>query len=64
MRATKLKLFKAVDGQALREAAEFADREACIAARAESMARRIGQGGPEGLAELGRKRLDCEVVLR
>lgn len=43
---------------------EFAEREASVAARAEEMARRLGQSGSEELAALAGKTLDCGVILR
>lgn len=55
---------QAADGRILIENAEFAEREASVAARAERMARRTGLGGPDVLAECERKTRDCEVVLR
>ncbi|CAB1096739.1 unnamed protein product [Ectocarpus sp. CCAP 1310/34] len=51
-------------GRALKDDVEFAEREASVAARAEEMARRLGQSGSEELAALAGKTLDCGVILR
>ncbi|CAM9314712.1 unnamed protein product, partial [Ectocarpus fasciculatus] len=51
-------------GRALTEDVEFAEREASVAARAEEMARRLGQSGSEELTALAGKTLDCGVILR
>ena len=43
---------------------EFAEREASVAARAETVALRLGQCSPDDLTELARKKKDWEVALR
>lgn len=52
------------EGKALRDSAEFAEREASVAAREEEMAIRLGQSGPEELEDLAGKTRDCRVIVR
>ncbi|CBJ33086.1 expressed unknown protein [Ectocarpus siliculosus] len=61
--ATQAKAEEAA-GRALTDDVEFAEREASVAARAEEMARRLGQSGSEEIAALAGKTLDCGVILR
>ncbi|CAM9094247.1 unnamed protein product [Laminaria digitata] len=52
------------EGRKLRHGMEFAEREAAVAARAEEMALRLGNCGPEELATLATKRIEWEVISR
>ncbi|CAM9831136.1 unnamed protein product [Scytosiphon promiscuus] len=51
-------------GKVLRDNVEFAQREASVAAREETMAIRLGQSEPEELEDLAGKTRDCGVVVR
>lgn len=51
-------------GRNLRQGMEFAEREAAVAARAEKMALRLGNCGPEELATLATKKVEWEVISR